>query len=88
MIHKSLYICYRLSIVPKTEVTTIQLDRSVVEALKRIKKYPRETYNETILNLIRNEEETREFDIFLQKAQEAKMKELWEEGDYSGWERA
>jgi hypothetical protein len=74
--------------VPKTEVTTIQLDRSVVEALKRIKKYPRETYNETILNLIRNEEETREFDIFLQKAQEAKMKELWEEGDYSGWERA
>ncbi len=74
--------------MPKTEVTTIQLDRSVVEALKRIKKYPRETYNETILNLIRNEEETREFDIFLQKAQEAKMKELWEEGDYSGWERA
>ena len=72
----------------KTEVTTIQLDRSVVEALKQIKKHPLETYNETILNLIRNEEETREFDIFLQKAQEAKMKELWEEGDYSGWERA
>jgi predicted CopG family antitoxin len=74
--------------VRKTEVTTIQLDRSVVEALKRVKKHPRETYNETILNLIKNEEETREFGIFVQKAQEAKMKELWEEGDYSGWERA
>ncbi len=72
----------------KTEVTTIQLDRSVVEALKQIKKHPLETYNETILNLIKNEEETREFDIFVQKPQEAKMKELWEEGDYSGWERA
>ncbi len=72
----------------KTEVTTIQLDRSVVEALKRAKKHPRETYNETILNLIKNAEETRELGIFVQKAQEAKMKELWEEGDYSGWERA
>ena len=72
----------------RSEVTTIQLDKSVVEALKRVKKYPRETYNEVILNLIRNEEETREFSIFVQKAQEAKMKELWEEGDYSGWERA
>lgn len=72
----------------KPGVTTIQLNKSVVEALKRVKRYPRETYNETILNLIRNEEETREFSIFVQKAQEAKMKELWEEGDYSGWERA
>ena len=72
----------------RSEVTTIQLDRSVVEALKRVKRYPRETYNEVILNLIRNEEEIREFSIFVQKAQEAKMKELWEEGDYSGWERA
>ena len=72
----------------KSDVTTIQLDKSVVEALKRVKRYPRETYNEAILNLIRNEEETREFGVFLQKAQEAKMKELWEEGDYSGWERA
>ena len=72
----------------RSEVTTIQLDKSVVEALKRVKRYPRETYNEVILNLIRNEEETREFSIFVQKAQEAKMKELWEEGDYSGWELA
>jgi predicted CopG family antitoxin len=72
----------------RSEVTTIQLDRSVVEALKRVKRYPRETYNEVILNLIRNEEEIREFGIFVQKAQEAKMKELWDEGDYSGWERA
>ena len=72
----------------RSNVTTIQLDKSVVEALKRVKKYPRETYNETIMNLIRNEDEAKEFSMFVQKAQEAKMKELWGDGDYSGWERA
>ncbi len=70
------------------EITTIQLKKSVVKALKRIKKYPRETYNETILGLIKDAQETRELDTFVQKAQEAKMKELWGLGDYSGWENA
>ena len=32
--------------------------------------------------------ERKEFDMFVQKAQEHKMKELWGEGDYSGWEHA
>jgi hypothetical protein len=68
------------------EITTIQLKKSVVNALKRIKKYPRETYNETILGLIRDAQETGELDTFVQKAQESKMKELWGQGDYSGWE--
>ncbi len=72
----------------KSEVTTIQLDKSVVEALKRVRRYPGETYNQIILNLIRNEDETRESVISVQKAQEAKMKELWEDGGYSGWEHA
>ena len=34
------------------EITTIQLKKSVVQALKAVKRYPRETYNETILRLI------------------------------------
>ena len=70
----------------RSEVTTIQLERSVVDALKRIKRYPRETYSETILNLIKNAYETRELGIFVQKAQDERMKQLWGEGDYSGWE--
>ena len=74
--------------MPRSEVTTIQLERSVVDALKRIKRYPRETYSETILNLIKNADETRELGIFVQKAQEERMKQLWGEGDYSGWEHA
>ncbi|MCL4453293.1 hypothetical protein [Ferroplasma sp.] len=72
----------------KSEVTTIQLDKSVVEALKKVKRYPRETYSETILNLIRYAEETKELETFVQKAQEERMKQLWEKGDYSGWEHA
>ncbi len=72
----------------KSNVTTIQVDRSVVDALKKLKRYRRETYSEVILNLIENIQETRELETFVQKAQEIMMKELWEEGDYSGWELA
>ncbi len=72
----------------RSEVTTIQIKKIVLEDLKRIKKYPRETYSETILNLIKIAEETKDLGMFVQKAQEERMKQLWEEGDYSGWERA
>ena len=70
------------------EITTIQLSKSVVRALKQIKKYPRETYNEVILGLIERAKEMKEFDKFVQEAQKTKMKELWGNGDYSAWEHA
>ncbi len=70
------------------DVTTVQLNKSVVRALKQIKKYPRETYNEVILDLIKTSLETKEFDKFVQEAQKTKMKELWGEGDYTAWENA
>ncbi len=70
------------------EVTTIQLSKSVVKALKQIKKYPRETYSEIILDLIESAREMKEFDKFVQEAQRTKMKELWGRGNYSAWERA
>ncbi|MCW6161204.1 MAG: hypothetical protein LVQ97_03395 [Candidatus Micrarchaeales archaeon] len=70
------------------EITTIQLNKSVVKALKQIKKYPRETYNEIILDLIESARETKEFDKYVQEAQKTKMKELWGKGDYSEWEHA
>ncbi|MCL4335230.1 MAG: hypothetical protein M1402_03945 [Candidatus Thermoplasmatota archaeon] len=72
----------------KSGITTIQLDRSVVDELKKFKRYRRETYSEIILNLIESVRESGEFEMFVQKAQEERMKELWGEGDYSGWERA
>lgn len=73
------------------EVTTIQLKKSVVKELKNIRKYPRETYNETILNLIesvKKSKKNRQYDAFLHKIQQAKMKELWDNEEDEAWENA
>jgi hypothetical protein len=73
------------------DVTTIQLKKSVVKELKNIRKYPRETYNETILNLIKNSKESgkrRQYDEFLHRIQQAKMTELWDNEADEAWEDA
>lgn len=71
------------------EATTIQLKKSVVKELKRIRRYPRETYNETISNLIAMAEEHKgrsQYDEFLHRVQQAKMKELWDNQEDEAWE--
>jgi hypothetical protein len=73
------------------DVTTIQLKKSVVKELKNIRKYPRETYNDTILNLINAAKKSgkrRQYDEFLHKVQQAKMKELWDNEEDEAWENA
>ena len=73
------------------DITTIQLKKSVVKELKNIRKYPRETYNETISSLIKTAKEsrkTRQYDEFLHKIQQAKMKELWDNEEDEAWENA
>ena len=73
------------------EVTTIQLNKEVVHELKNIKKHPRETYNETILNLIKiakNQKSQRQYDEFLHKIQQSKMKELWDNDEDEAWQDA
>jgi hypothetical protein len=73
------------------EATTIQLKKSVVKELKSIRRYPRETYNETISNLIKLAKESknkRQYDEFLHKIQQAKMKELWDNEEDEAWEHA
>ncbi len=75
----------------KEEATTIQLNKSTVKALKSIRKYPRETYNETITNLIKLAKERatrRQYDEFLHTIQQAKMKELWDNTEDEAWEHA
>ncbi len=70
------------------DVTTIQLKKSVVEELKSIRKYPRETYNETITNLIKTSKETRnqrQYDEFLHAIQQKKMQELWGNTEDEAW---
>jgi hypothetical protein len=73
------------------EATTIQLKKSTVKELKSIRRYPRETYNETIANLIKMAKESkarRQYDEFIHKIQQAKMKELWDNTEDEAWEHA
>jgi hypothetical protein len=71
------------------EATTIQLKKSIVKELKSIRRYPRETYNETISLLIKIAKESKnktQYDEFIHKIQQAKMKELWDNNEDEAWE--
>ena len=73
------------------EATTIQLKKSVVKELRSIRKYPRETYNETISDLIKiakDSRKKRQYDEFIHKIQQAKMKELWDNEEDEAWKDA
>ncbi len=73
------------------EATTIQLKKSVVKELKSIRKYPRETYNETIsalINLAKESKKRTQYDEFIHKIQQAKMKELWDNQEDEAWQDA
>jgi tartrate dehydratase alpha subunit/fumarate hydratase class I-like protein len=72
----------------KQDFTTIQLKRDIVSKLKQIKRYPRETYEETIERLIENETKNAakdQYDKFLNEAQKQKMKDLWDNEEDEAW---
>ncbi|MBD3263013.1 hypothetical protein GF374_01385 [Candidatus Woesearchaeota archaeon] len=71
--------------------TTIQLNKPLVESLKKIKEYPRQTYNELIAHMIRVFKEVKkrnQYDKFLHEIQQPKMKELWDNKEDEAWENA
>ena len=72
-------------------VTTIQLNKKVVQELKSTKQYPRQTYSEIILELTRVYKackQRNQYDDFLHKIQQEKMKELWGSKEDEAWENA
>lgn len=71
-------------------VTTAQLSKSVVRALKGIKKYPREMYNELVLDLVKAAGQKRmsQHDKFIHEVQQSGMKELWDNEKDEAWENA
>lgn len=72
-------------------VTTIQLDKSLVNSLKEIREYPRQTYNELIKQMaevFQNVKKRNQYDEFLHKIQQPKMKELWDNKNDEAWENA
>ena len=73
------------------KVTTIQLEKPVVEELKKAKKYQRQTYSELILELTafyKKFKKKNQYDEFLHKIQQEKMKELWNNKEDEEWENA
>jgi len=74
-----------------TETTTIQLNKTILDSLKEIKDYPRQTYNELItkmINLFKEMKKRNQYDEFLHKIQQLKMKELWDNKEDEIWENA
>lgn len=72
-------------------MTTIQLNKSLVESLKSAKEYPRQTYDELIKEMVKvfqGIKKKNQYDEFLHKIQQAKMKELWANKADEGWENA
>ena len=71
--------------------TTVQLDKSLVNSLKEAREYPRQTYNELIKHMVevfRTIKKKNQYDKFLHKIQQAKMKELWGNKEDEAWENA
>ncbi|HMF32582.1 MAG TPA: hypothetical protein VKK79_14260 [Candidatus Lokiarchaeia archaeon] len=70
-------------------MTTIQIEKQTLELLKKAKEYPRQTYNDLILKMVEDHQRMREhnqYDEFLHKIQQAKMKELWENDEDDAWD--
>ena len=72
-----------------SEVSTIQLEKEVIAQLKKAKEYPRQTYNELIAKMAKLfTGRKNQYDEFLHKIQQPKMKELWDNTADEAWEHA
>ncbi|MBI2660038.1 hypothetical protein HYX07_02660 [Candidatus Woesearchaeota archaeon] len=72
-------------------VSTIQLNRRVIDQLKKAKEHPRQTYNELLEKMSRifiTLKQRNQYDEFLHKIQQPKMKELWDNKEDEAWENA
>jgi len=73
------------------EASTIQLDKNVIEQLKKAKEYPRQTYNELLQKMSKifiEVKKSNQYDEFLHKIQQHKMKEIWNNKEDEAWENA
>ena len=71
-----------------TRNTSIQINIETLERIKKMKEYPRQTYDELILKMIDCFEANKkkiQYDQVLHKIQQMKMKELWDNEDDEAW---
>lgn len=73
------------------EQSTILLEKETIKLLKEAKEYPGQSYNDLLKKLgkwfieIKN---NNQYDEFLHKIQQPKMKELWDNKEDEVWESA
>ena len=73
------------------EQSTILLEKNVIDLLKKARDHPRQTYNELLermANIFIKMKENNQYDEFLHKIQQEKMKELWDNKEDEDWEDA
>jgi len=71
--------------------STILLDKEIIEMLKKTREHPRQTYNELLKKMTEVFIQTKkrnQYDEFLHKIQQEKMKELWDNQEDEVWENA
>lgn len=71
--------------------TTIQIEKTIVNSLKEIREYPRQTYSDLIKRMVdvfKNIKKRNQYDEFLHKIQQTKMKELWDNKEDEAWQNA
>ena len=71
--------------------STILIDKKTIEMLKKTREHPRQTYNEIIEKMAKifiKMKERNQYDEFLHKIQQPKMKELWDNKEDEAWENA
>lgn len=72
------------------KTSTILLDKKVISLLKQAREHPRQTYNELLERMIKvfmTLRERNQYDEFLHRVQQPKMKELWDNSHDEIWER-
>lgn len=71
------------------ETTTLQIEKKTLELLKEVKDHPRQTYNELISKMIeiyKRFKSNNQYDEFIHKIQQIKMRELWDNKEDEEWE--
>lgn len=71
------------------EESTILIDKKVIELLKEAKDHPKQTYNEILEKMARifiTLKERNQYDEFLHKIQQPKMKEIWDNKSDEVWD--
>jgi len=81
---------YEYAIDSNMKITTIQVDKTVVKELQKAREYPNQPYNELLKRMLKLYAEIKkrnQYDEFLHKIQQAKMKELWDNKEDEAWEK-